>query len=259
MRRVVAGAHGVDVVPLHQQHVVEHVLLGDGAAAVGVELVPVDPAQQHPPAVDGEQRRRRWRPCGTRRAATRLGAAAHRAVVEPGGLGAPRLARAGRDRSRPRRRRCPARARAPGRATPASTRSVPAPVGGRSRRARTRRRRRRPAGPAASTSRKMPGQPPHVLVLEVAARRTTGGPGPRARCRRRAGGARRRRTRDGSRLPWAVADLEAVQPRPQAASRRPRSAARASPAGQSGGERERAPVLAGGVLVGHPRRVDGNG
>ncbi len=46
VRRVVGGADGVDVVALHQLHVAAHGLRGEGAAVVGVELVPVDAAQQ---------------------------------------------------------------------------------------------------------------------------------------------------------------------------------------------------------------------
>ncbi len=52
--RAVRGAYGVDVVPLHRQHVVAHVVHGDAAATVGMELVPVDTAQDHPAAVDGQ-------------------------------------------------------------------------------------------------------------------------------------------------------------------------------------------------------------
>ena len=53
--RVVAGPDGVEVVALHQQDVGQHHLLGHGPAQVGVELVAVDPAEQHPAAVDPEQ------------------------------------------------------------------------------------------------------------------------------------------------------------------------------------------------------------
>ena len=48
VRRVVAGAHGVDVVRASSAARRAHRLLGHRAAAVGVELVPVDAAEQHP-------------------------------------------------------------------------------------------------------------------------------------------------------------------------------------------------------------------
>jgi hypothetical protein len=91
VRRVVAGADSVDVVPLHQQHVVEHVLLGDGPAAVGVELVPVHPAQQHPVAVDGEQPVLDPDRAEPHPQVDALACRHDRRVVEPGHLGAPRL------------------------------------------------------------------------------------------------------------------------------------------------------------------------
>ena len=55
VRRVVARAHRVDVVRLHQQHVAPHHLLRDRAAVVGIELVAVDAAEEDPPAVDLQQ------------------------------------------------------------------------------------------------------------------------------------------------------------------------------------------------------------
>ncbi|GAA3293923.1 hypothetical protein GCM10020295_17100 [Streptomyces cinereospinus] len=55
VRRVVRGADGVDVVPLHQQHVRAHGLDVQGAAAPGMPLVPVDALEQHRPAVDLDQ------------------------------------------------------------------------------------------------------------------------------------------------------------------------------------------------------------
>ncbi len=54
VRRVVGGADGVDVVPLHQLDVADHGGAVEGAAAVGVVLVPVDAAEQHGGAVDEE-------------------------------------------------------------------------------------------------------------------------------------------------------------------------------------------------------------
>lgn len=54
MRRVVRGAHGVNVVPLHQLHVAAHDFEGYGTAVIGIELVPVHAAQHHPATVDPE-------------------------------------------------------------------------------------------------------------------------------------------------------------------------------------------------------------
>ena len=52
--RVVRGADGVDVVALAEDHVIDHVLLGDGAAAFGVELVAVGALEHDALAVDGQ-------------------------------------------------------------------------------------------------------------------------------------------------------------------------------------------------------------
>lgn len=55
MRRVVRGADGVDVVPLHQQHVLAHGLQVERAAPLRVPLVPVDALEEHGRAVDLDQ------------------------------------------------------------------------------------------------------------------------------------------------------------------------------------------------------------
>lgn len=55
VRRVVRGADGVDVVPLHQQHVRAHRLQVEGAARLRVPLVPVDALEEDRPAVDLDQ------------------------------------------------------------------------------------------------------------------------------------------------------------------------------------------------------------
>jgi hypothetical protein len=52
VRRVVAGADRVDVVPLHQQHVLEQGLAGERAPGARVPFVPVDAAEQDRAAVD---------------------------------------------------------------------------------------------------------------------------------------------------------------------------------------------------------------
>jgi hypothetical protein len=170
VRRVVARAHGVHVVPLHQQHVIEHVLLGDGAAAVGVELVPVDPAQQHAPAVDGEQPVRDAHRPEAHAQVDALGVGHHLQVVEPGQLGAPRLhagqahllagrgvdAELGQQHAGPR---IPGDVHAQ-RAVPVLVAGVHEHVVHAAR--RPRQQRHVPEDP---------GHPPHVLVLEVAPRR----------------------------------------------------------------------------------------
>src|SRR5690606_17162091 len=55
VRGVVAGAHGVDVVPLHEFDVAAHRLDAQGAPVVGIPFVAVDAAQQDRSAVDLEE------------------------------------------------------------------------------------------------------------------------------------------------------------------------------------------------------------
>ena len=52
---IVAGADGVDVVALHQQYVLQHVVSSDGAACNGVGIVAVHTLQHYTLAVDIEQ------------------------------------------------------------------------------------------------------------------------------------------------------------------------------------------------------------
>ena len=54
VRRVVAGAYGVDVVLLHEFDVTTHHFLGDRPTVFGVPFVAVDPAQQYAAPVDPE-------------------------------------------------------------------------------------------------------------------------------------------------------------------------------------------------------------
>ena len=228
MRRVVAGADRVDVVPLHQQHVGEHLGLGApsgrGRDAHSCRFTPRSLIGR---AVDGEHA------VGDR----------HRAEADP--------------QPDPLARRwpaCPRRASGsrPTRAAPSRSRSVlvaagtstaefrrrsagPSPVDvdpqragdrcrGRSRRARRSRGCRRPGGDSSVTSRKMPGQPPHVLVLQVAAGRPLVHPHREhvaARCRRASVDVELGRQP----LPLARPSLGAVEPDPRSTSRRRRSAA----------------------------------
>ena len=51
--RIVRGADGVDVVTLAENHIIDHVLLGDGTAALGVELVTVRALEHDALAVKG--------------------------------------------------------------------------------------------------------------------------------------------------------------------------------------------------------------
>ena len=55
VRRVVRGAHRVDVVRLHQLDVAAHQLLADRPPRGGVELVPVDAVQLYAVPVDLQQ------------------------------------------------------------------------------------------------------------------------------------------------------------------------------------------------------------
>ncbi len=55
VRRIVAGAHGVDVVTLHQHQIVAHRLGAERAPVTRVEFMAVDAAQQDPAAVDLQQ------------------------------------------------------------------------------------------------------------------------------------------------------------------------------------------------------------
>ena len=49
---IVAGADGVDVVALHEQHILEHRLGGYGTAIDGVCIVAVDTLEEHLLAID---------------------------------------------------------------------------------------------------------------------------------------------------------------------------------------------------------------
>ena len=54
MGRIVTGSHRVDVVLLHEPHVLHHHSLVQGTSPVRVEFVPIDPTEKDPPAVHGE-------------------------------------------------------------------------------------------------------------------------------------------------------------------------------------------------------------
>ena len=49
---IVTGADGVDVVALHEQHILEHRLGGYGTAVDGVCIVAVDTLEEHLLAID---------------------------------------------------------------------------------------------------------------------------------------------------------------------------------------------------------------
>ena len=91
MRRIVARAHRVDVVRLHQLDVAPHHLLGDRPPGQRVELVPVDAVELHPVPIDLQQPVLDHHPAEADRQQHALAGARHHAVVEPRDLGAPRL------------------------------------------------------------------------------------------------------------------------------------------------------------------------
>ena len=251
MRRVVAGADRVDVVRLHQQHVAPHDLLGDRAAVVGVELVAVDAAEQDPPAVDLQQ------PVLDRDAAEAdpqrhaLARARDLGVVEPGQLGAPRLD--GHLHALPRRdvdaERGHGHARGHAGVHAQRPRAAGVVVAGVHEDVVERVRGARDQRDAAED----PRQPPHVLVLEIGACR------PLVHPHREdvvLAGAQQRADVELGREPAARADadLDAVEPRPQARVDALEAQHRVAPLPLRR-HRERAPIIARGVLVGDVRRL----
>ncbi len=133
--RVVAGAHGVDVVLFHEQHVRVHGRVVQGPATVGVPLVPVHAAQQEGAAVGPQQPARDLDRAQADAYRDALPLGGQQPVVEAGDLGRPGLhqadlvaraagrretgtghwcRRAGRARaaaSAPEQRSCPTRSR----------------------------------------------------------------------------------------------------------------------------------------------------
>ena len=247
VRRVVRRADRVDVVRLHQLDVAAHDVLGQRAAAVGVPLVAVDAAQQHAAAVDAQLAVLDGDGAEADPQRHGLALGPQLAVVEPRQLGAPRLDGPGRDRL-PRGR------------VDAELRDDHArgDVGVDAQRAVGARVHEQVADAAGRAGEQLDGaeqprQPPHVLVLEVAA----GGPLAHRHLELVLGLQQvpdRELVHEPA--PVRVAQLHAVQPRPQvrvgAAEAQHRVAL-----GPAAGERERAPVLARRVLVRHVRRVDG--
>ncbi|GAV46281.1 hypothetical protein Saa2_09283 [Streptomyces acidiscabies] len=93
MRRVVGRTHGVDVVPLHQQHVLAHRLQVERAARLRVPLVAVDALEEDRRPVDLDQTVFEYdgpEPDPQRDA---LAGGGEDGVVQPGRLGGPRLHR----------------------------------------------------------------------------------------------------------------------------------------------------------------------
>jgi hypothetical protein len=247
VRRIVTRPHRVDVVRLHQLGVAAHDRLCHRTPAIRVPLVPVDPTQQHAAAVDAQ-----LAVLGRDRAEAdpqrdRLACGAQLAVVEPRQLGAPRLDRPGGDGLA--RRAVDAEPRHdharrdvavdPQRAVGLGVDEHIAGAAGRAR--------------EQLDAPEQAGQPPHVLVLEVGARRPLRDvhlelvlvPQQRADLEL-----------VDEPAPVGVAQLGAVQPCPQVRVR-PAEAQHGRPLRPPRGQREAAPVLARRVRVGHVRRVDG--
>ena len=252
--RVVAGPDGVEVVALHQQHVGEHDVLADGPAQVGMELVAVGPPEQDPAAVDGEQPVADGDGAEADPQRHPLAGRGELAVVQPGRLGRPGLDRrepdgvarghvhpqlghgeAGRDAG------LDPQGAGAGLVVVAG---VHEPVVDRPGR----------AGQQPDLA-EDPGQPPHVLVLQVAGGRPL--PHPH---RQQVVPAGRRQGRGGVELgrqpaPGRAAQLPAVEPHPE---RRvdplePQQGPLGRPVPR---QPEPDPVVAGRVVGGDVRRVD---
>jgi hypothetical protein len=91
VRRVVARAHGVDVVGLHQLDVAPHHVLGHRAPRVGIELVAVDAVQLDAVPVDQQQPVLDHNPAEADLQQHPLAPARHDRLVQPRDLGAPRV------------------------------------------------------------------------------------------------------------------------------------------------------------------------
>ncbi len=102
MRRVVAGAHRVQVVALHGEHVGTHHVAAHSAATAGVELVAVDAAELHPGTVEQQQPVADLDPPEPDPHLDGLARADHPRPVQPGRLRRPRLDPACGDRERVR-------------------------------------------------------------------------------------------------------------------------------------------------------------
>jgi len=254
VRRVVAGPDGVEVVPLHQQHVGQHDLLGHGPAQVGMELVAVHPAQQDPAAVDGQP------PVGDPHGAEAdpqrhpLPRRGQLAVVQPRRLGRPGLdggQRHGLARGRVHPQLGHGEAGGDVGVDPQGAGAGPVVVAGVHEPVLDPARRPGQQPDLAED----PGQPPHVLVLQVAGRRPLVDPHGQevvpARGRQGLGGVeldRQAAAAGGAQLP-AVAP----HPEPGVDPLEPQHAPLGLPAL---GQPEAHPVVAGRVLAGDARRVD---
>ena len=252
VRRVVGRADRVEVVRLHQQHVAPHHLLRHRAAVVGVELVAVDAAEQDPPAVDLQQRVLDHDGAEADPQPHALARARDLGVVEARELGAPRL-----DRHLHRLARGDVDAELGHRHARGHVRvDAQRPRAARVVVARVhedvveRVRRPREQGDAAED----PRQPPHVLVLEIGARRPLVDAD-----REHVVLARAQELADVElgREPAAhrLAELDAVEPRPQARVDALEAQHRVHPR-PLGRHREAAQVVARGVLVRDVRRLD---
>jgi hypothetical protein len=248
--RVVAGPHRVDVVPLHGQHISQHRLRRQRPAGTRVPFVPVDAAQHDRRTVDGEHPAARGGPPEADPDRDALVIGHDLPGVQPRPLVGPRLDTLDHVRSRrvgigqaqfghdePGRARGLHRQRAPpaGRVEVRVHEEVLQPA-------------RRDPHRAED-----PGQPPHVLVFQVAAR------GPLVDTYGQHIPAGTQHPGDVE-LGWQAAALAVAEPHPVEPCREtgihtlePQRGARQRKAVR---DLEPPPVLAGRVGVRNPRRVD---
>ena len=254
VRRIVAGAHRVDVVLLHQQQIAAHRLGAEGPPVARMELVAVDTAQQDPAPVDLQQSVLDSDRTEADAQRDPFAGGAEFRVVEVRLLGGPRAHRYGHalargDLDAERRHADPARRFAvhPQRAVTGDViescvdevvhdRALGAPF-----------------------DRDVPEdsrQPPLVLVLQIAARR----PLVDAYGQHIAPGPQQMPDLELVRQSAAleVPQLLPVEPHPRTGLH-PAEMQYRGPLAPAFRQIEELPVIAGRVLVGHPRRVDGEG
>ncbi len=256
VRRIVAGPHGVDVVPLHQHQIAPHRLRVDRPARLRVELVPVHPAEEQPPAVDLDDPVLDRDRAETDPQGRPLAGRDQLRVVQPGRLGGPRLDRKGHGLARgdvdtqlghqdPAVRPLALHEQRPG-TLPVVVARVHEEVPGGARGTVQQRHLSEDAR-----------QPPLVLVLQI----TPGRPGVHPYGEGVLAGVQQIAHGELVRQPGALevaqllpvepdpgAGLHAVEPQHELAAPRPVP-----------GQRERPQMVARRVLGRHPRRVDGEG
>ncbi len=255
VRRVVGGADRVEVVPLHQQHVLAHGRQVQRAAVLRVPLVPVDALEEERRAVDLDQAVFEHDRAEADPERDPLALGGQHPVVQPGRLGGPRLHRhrrrlPGREVETQLRHGHPALGR---RVHPQRARAPDMVVGGVHEEVADGARRAVQQGDVAEDA----GQPPLVLVLQVRAR------GPLVDPDGQHIAARLQQVPDRElvRQPGALelAQLGAVQPDPGAGLHAVEADRRVPVRGPVLGEVEAAQVVAGGVVRRDVRRVHREG